>query len=220
MANFWMHNGFLQVEGEKMSKSLGNFVTIRDLLRQSNDPRWGEILRLNMSRTHYRQPIDWTNDGLAESAVTYGNFRRAVINADRTKARPSQSVLAALSDDLNTPAALAELHRLSHLALGTSGTPADAASELVGSLLLLGFDRAVDHVKAGSMRGDVEKAFQEVSARERGLDPSVINARIADRIAARSAKNFKESDRIRDELAKMGVVLKDTKDGTTWEIAR
>jgi cysteinyl-tRNA synthetase len=220
MANFWMHNGFLQVEGEKMSKSLGNFVTIRDLLRQSNDPRWGEILRLNMSRTHYRQPIDWTNDGLAESAVTYGNFRRAVINADRTKARPSQSVLAALSDDLNTPAALAELHRLSHLALGTSGTPADAASELVGSLLLLGFDRAVDHVKAGSMRGDVEKAFQEVSARERGLDPSVINARIADRIAARSAKNFKESDRIRDELAKMGVVLKDTKDGTTWEIVR
>ena len=186
MANFWMHNGFLQVEGEKMSKSLGNFVTIRDLLRQSNDPRWGEILRLNMSRTHYRQPIDWTNDGLAESAVTYGNFRRAVINADRTKARPSQSVLAALSDDLNTPAALAELHRLSHLALGTSGTPADAASELVGSLLLLGFDRAVDHVKAGSMRGDVEKAFQEVSARERGLVPSVINARIADRIAERS----------------------------------
>jgi cysteinyl-tRNA synthetase len=220
MANFWMHNGFLQVEGEKMSKSLGNFVTIRDLLRQSNDPRWGEILRLNMLRTHYRQPIDWTNDGLAESAVTYGNFRRAVINADRAKARPSQSVLAALSDDLNTPAALAELHRLSHLALGTSGIPADAASELVGSLLLLGFDRAVDHVKAGSMRGDIEKAFQEVSARERGLDPSVINARVADRIAARSAKNFKESDRIRDELAKMGVVLKDTKDGTTWEIAR
>jgi cysteinyl-tRNA synthetase len=220
MANFWMHNGFLQVEGEKMSKSLGNFVTIRDLLRQSNDPRWGEILRLNMLRTHYRQPIDWTNDGLAESAVTYGNFRRAAINADRAKALPSQSVLAALSDDLNTPAALAEFHRLSHLALGTSGIPADAASELVGSLLLLGFDRAVDHVKAGSMRGDVEKAFQEVSARERGLDPSVINARIADRIAARSAKNFKESDRIRDELAKMGVVLKDTKDGTTWEIAR
>jgi cysteinyl-tRNA synthetase len=220
MANFWMHNGFLQVEGEKMSKSLGNFVTIRDLLKQSSDPRWGEILRLNMLRTHYRQPIDWTNDGVAESAATYGNFRRAAIYADRVKVRPSQSVLAALSDDLNTPAVLAELHRLGHLALGTSGAPADAAAELVGSLLLLGFDRAVDHVRAGSTRGDVEKSFQEVSARERGLDPAEINSRIADRIAARSAKNFKESDRIRDELAKMGVVLKDTKDGTTWEIAR
>ena len=61
MANYWMHNGFLQVEGEKMSKSLGNFVTIRDALAQATDPRWGEILRLNMLRTHYRQPIDWTS---------------------------------------------------------------------------------------------------------------------------------------------------------------
>jgi len=104
--------------------------------------------------------------------------------------------------------------------LSASGTPGDAAAELAGSLLLLGFDRAVDHVKGGDARGDIEKAFQEVSARERGLDPAAIEARIADRIVARSAKNFKESDRIRDELAKMGVVLKDTKDGTTWEIAR
>jgi cysteinyl-tRNA synthetase len=220
MANFWMHNGFLQVEGEKMSKSLGNFVTIHDLLQQSNDPRWGEILRLNMLRTHYRQPMDWTNAGLAESAVIYGNFRRAVINSDRAKARPSRGILEALSDDLNTPAVFAELHRLGHLAQSPSGSPADAAAELVGSLLLLGFDRAVDHVRAGDVREDIVIAFQEVSARERGIDPAAINARIADRNAARKAKDFKESDRIRDELAKKGVVLKDTKDGTTWEIAR
>ncbi len=220
MANYWMHNGFLQVEGEKMSKSLGNFVTIRDASQQSNDLRWGEVLRLNMLRTHYRQPIDWTNDGLAESAVTYANFRRAVINADRAKARPSQTVLEALSDDLNTPAVLAELHRLGHHALAPSGAPADAAAELVGSLLLLGFDRAVDHVSKGGVRDAVAAAFEEVSAREKGLDPALIKARVADRIAARNAKNFTESDRIRDELAKMGVVLKDSKDGTTWEIAR
>ena len=220
MANFWMHNGFLQVEGEKMSKSLGNFVTIRDLLQRSSDPRWGEVLRLNMLRTHYRQPIDWTNDGLAKSAVIYGNFRRAVINADRARARPSRGVLEALSDDLNTPAVSTELHRLSHLALGVSGAPADAAAELVGSLLLLGFNRAVDHVQEGTVREDVAMAFQEVSAREKGLDPAEINARVAEQIAARRAKDFEESDRIRDELAKMGVVLKDTKDGTTWEIAR
>jgi cysteinyl-tRNA synthetase len=203
-----------------MSKSLGNFVTIRDLLQRSSDPRWGEVLRLNMLRTHYRQPIDWTNDGLAESAVIYGNFRRAVINADRARARPSRGVLEALSDDLNTPAVSTELHRLSHLALGVSGAPADAAAELVGSLLLLGFNRAVDHVQEGTVREDVAMAFQEVSAREKGLDPAEINARVAERIAARRAKDFEESDRIRDELAKKGVMLKDTKDGTTWEIAR
>ncbi len=221
MANYWMHNGFLQVEGEKMSKSLGNFVTIHDALQQNlADPRWGDILRLNMLKTHYRQPIDWTKDGLAESAVMYGNLRRAVINADRNKARPSQAVLAALSDDLNTPAALTELHRLGHSATASSGSPADAKAELVGSLLLLGFDRAVDHVKAGSVRHDIESAFEETTAREKGLDPAVINARIAARNAARKSKDFKESDRIRDELAAMGVVLKDSKDGTAWEIAR
>jgi cysteinyl-tRNA synthetase len=220
MANYWMHNGFLQVEGEKMAKSAGNFVTIRRALQQSNDPRWGDVLRLNMLRTHYRQPIDWTSEGISESAVTYANLRRAVINADKSKSRPSQVLLEALSDDLNTPAVLAELHRLAHLATATTGAPADAAAELVGSLLLLGFDRAVDHVNAGSVREDLVAAYEEVSAREKGLDPVLIKARVADRIAARKAKNFAESDRIRDELAKMGVVLKDSKDGTTWEIAR
>jgi cysteinyl-tRNA synthetase len=221
MANFWMHNGFLQVEGAKMAKSEGNFVTIRDALHQGgNDARWGEVLRLNMLKTHYRQPLDWTKGALSESMITYAILRRAVINADRTKARPSPACLSALCDDLNTPAVLVELHRLAHLATVPSGTPADAASELVGSLLLLGFDRAVDHVKEGTLRGDIAKAFEEVSAREKGLDPAIIDARVADRVAARKAKNFKESDSIRDELAKMGVLLHDTKDGTTWEIAR
>src|SRR5262249_7229341 len=143
MANFWMHNGFLQVEGEKMSKSLGNFVTIRDLLRQMpNDPRWGEVLRLNMLRTHYRQPIDWTQAGLNDAAMFYASLRQAVISANRARARPSAAILDALRDDLNTPAAIAELHQL-------AGGSADAADELVGSLLLLGFERAVDHVKTG-----------------------------------------------------------------------
>jgi cysteinyl-tRNA synthetase len=186
------------------------------LQQQSSDPRWGEVLRLNMLRTHYRQPIDWTNDGLNESVMTYANFRRAVINADRAKAKPSPGFLEALSDDLNTPAAFAELHRLGHLA----STSVEAAAELVGSLLLLGFDKAVDHVNAGEVGKDVTKAFEEVSAREKGLDPVAIDARVAERIAARKAKDFKASDRIRDELAQMGVVLKDSKDGTTWEIAR
>jgi len=221
MANYWMHNGFLQVEGEKMSKSLGNFVTMRDALAQSMDPRWGEVLRLNMLRTHYRQPIDWTQATLSESMVIYANFRRAVILANRAKAKPPAALTDALSDDLNTPAAITELHHLATKAMSPSGAPADSAAELVGSLLLLGFDRAVDHVKEdNSLRAGLIRAFAEDSAHEKGLDPMWLDKRVADRTAARKAKNFAESDRIRDELLAIGVVLKDSKDGTTWEIAR
>jgi cysteinyl-tRNA synthetase len=218
MANYWMHNGFLQVEGEKMSKSLGNFFTIRDVLGQMpNDRRWGEVVRLNMLKTHYRQPLDWTQAALHESNITYANFRQVVIGTNRNEARPSPAVLAALSDDLNTPAVLAELHRLASQVKSS----ADAAAELVGSLLLLGFDRAVDHVTADdSARDAAVRAFEEASAREAGLDPAQIRALIEARNAARKAKNFKEADRIRDELAGKGVVLKDSKEGTTWEIAR
>jgi cysteinyl-tRNA synthetase len=221
MANYWMHNGFLQVEGEKMSKSLGNFVTIRDALAQATDPRWGEILRLNMLRTHYRQPIDWTQATLSESMIIYANFRRAVILANRAKAKPSTVLMDALADDLNTPAAITELHHLATKAMSPSGAPAEAAAELVGSLLLLGFDRSVDHVKEdNSVRSGLIKAFAEDSAREKGLDPTWLDKQVANRSAARKAKNFAESDRIRDELLAMGVVLKDSKDGTTWELAR
>jgi cysteinyl-tRNA synthetase len=222
MANYWMHNGFLQVEGEKMSKSLGNFFTIREVLQQApNEPRWGEVVRLNMLKTHYRQPIDWTQSSLSESMVFYANLRRAVINAHTKKAPPSDAMMGALKDDLNTPLALAELHRLASQALSASVDSRDAAAELVGSLLLLGFERAIDHVSEdNSLREGLVRAFNESSAREIGLDPSDIDERVATRAAARRAKNFKESDRIRDELAAMGVVLKDSKDGTTWEISR
>ena len=117
MANFWMHNGFLQVEGEKMSKSLGNFVTIRELLAD-----WpGEVLRLAMLRTHYRQPIDWTVKGLEESWKTLDDWyalagrRRADERVRRLGAR------SAVLDDLNTPKALAELHGLRTLAQGGDG---------------------------------------------------------------------------------------------------
>jgi cysteinyl-tRNA synthetase len=252
MANWWMHNGHLQVEGEKMSKSLGNFVTIHELLARGRETWWGDVLRLNMLRTHYRQPIDWTEANLDESFHILGNLRRAVILSDRSHAKPSEALLEALADDLNTPAAIAELHRLAVEAMSTnSGTSADAAAELVGSLLLLGFDRSVAYVEEdnslrealmkaveehearqkgldpvaqvkedNSLRADLLRAFEEYEARQKGLDPGWIDKQVDDRTAARKAKNFAESDRIRDELAAMGVVLKDSKDGTTWEIAR
>ena len=133
--------------------------------------------------------------------------------------------MAALSDDLNTPAAIAELHRLAMQA--RSGTnPADAATELAGSLKLLGFERVIEHVTASGVREDILRSIEEVKARERGLEPAKLEKRISERLAARKAKDFKESDRIRDELAAMGVALKDGKDPetgeptTTWEIAR
>ncbi len=253
MANYWMHNGHLQAEGEKMSKSLGNFVTIHELLaRRPTESWWGDVLRLNMLRTHYRQPIDWTEANLEESQHILASLRRAVILANRTHAKPSEALLDALADDLNTPAAITELHHLAVEAMSaSSGTAADAADELLGSLLLLGFDRSVAHVeedsslheavmkaveehearqkrlgpvaqvkKDDSLRADLIRAFEEYEARQKGLDPAWIGKQVNDRTAARKAKNFAESDRIRDELAAMGVVLKDSKDGTTWEIAR
>jgi cysteinyl-tRNA synthetase len=226
MANYWMHNGFLQVEGDKMSKSLGNFVTIRDVLAQDPNNRWwGEIVRFNMLRTHYRQPIDWTQSAMAESMVAYGNFQRAVAGADLEHARPSQAFEEALMDDLNTPAAIAELHQLSARARAAGGASADAATELAGSLRLLGLDRAIEHAKRGGAREDILKSIEQVKARERGLEPATIAEKIDARLSARKAKDFKESDRIRDELAALGVVLKDGKDAsgnpvTTWEIAR
>jgi cysteinyl-tRNA synthetase len=192
--NTWMHNGFLQVEGEKMSKSLGNFVTIRELLAD-----WpGEVLRLNMLKTHYRSPIDWTLKGVEESARTLDDWYR--VTADTKDGQVSETVLDALADDLNTPQMIASLHGLRNSDAGPGA--------LAASLRFLGFLSE----SAAQWEGRKRKAS--------GIDADRVNALISDRIAARARKDFKESDRIRDELAAMGIAIKDSKDGTTWEIAR
>jgi cysteinyl-tRNA synthetase len=194
-----MHNGFLQVEGDKMSKSLGNFVTIRELLAD-----WpGEVLRLNMLKTHYRSPIDWTLKALEESAKTLDDWYW--VAADIKGGRPSDVVIEALSDDLNTPQMIASLHGVRNSA--ASGNE-QARDEFAASLRLLGFLSE----SAAAWNG----RKQLIS----GVDAKQIDALISDRTAARARKDFKESDRIRDELAAMGVVIKDSKDGTTWEVAR
>jgi cysteinyl-tRNA synthetase len=199
MANVWMHNGFLQAEGDKMSKSLGNFVTIRDLLAD-----WpGEVLRFTMLKTHYRSPIDWTLKGVEESAKTLDDWywMAGEINGDQ----PSRSVVDQLSDDLNTPQIITILHGLRNSA--ASGNERDR-SRFAASLRLLGFLSE----SAAEWKGRKHQAS--------GVDANQVDGLIADRAAARARKDFKESDRIRDELAAMGVVLKDSKEGTTWEIAR
>jgi cysteinyl-tRNA synthetase len=199
MANYWMHNEFLQIEDTKMSKSLGNFVTIRDLLAD-----WpGEVLRLNMLKAHYRSPMDWTLKGLEESAKTLDDWYW--VAADIKGGQPSDAVIEALSDDLNTPQMIAALHALRNKA--ASGNEHDRG-RFAASLRFLGF--------LSESAAEWKSRKQQASR----VDAKQIDSLISDRTAARARKDFRESDRIRDELAAMGVVIKDSKEGTTWEIAR
>jgi cysteinyl-tRNA synthetase len=198
MANVWMHNGFLQAEGEKMSKSLGNFFTIHDLLRTKSfgGRAWsGETLRLAMLRTHYRQPIDWTVASLEEADATLGRWYEIVGDVE-PGGEVSEGAEEALADDLNTPAALAELHRIA------SPSALKASANLLGLLT--------------KTRSSVRSA----ASNEAGIDVAVVAAILAQRAAARAERNWKESDRLRDQLAELGVAIKDSKDGTTWEVAR
>jgi cysteinyl-tRNA synthetase len=212
MANVWMHNGFLQVEGEKMSKSLGNFITIHELLETKKfggNPWHGRVVRLAMLGTHYRQPIDWTVDRLVQARSMlqdYAELLHGVAAADG----PHDDIVGALSDDLNTPSALSIVHGIAKSARRNPAT----AGQLKATLAFLGVlgDETVEELSPG----------REAHA----VDPAKVDALVAARLAARKAKDFKESDRIRDELSAMGVALKDAKDPktgaivTTWEVAR
>ncbi len=278
MANVWMHNGFLQVEGEKMSKSLGNFITIHELLKQYE----GSVLRLNMLRTHYREPIDWkslelerANRELADWADTIDksglgeNLEAAQIEALQ-EARIDSVLVKALSDDLNTPLAIARLSQLAQ----TAKHSRDAAKTFLANLTFLGLDKNIDkpgyfyesftasmfesgprvqlgspeHKKILSYRALTANGFiQSASIIHRDLslrgiyislnDKGVLHVgnetsadfkrrvqeKIDARIAARKAKDFKESDRIRDELDKMGIQIMDRKDAngeitTDWNV--
>jgi cysteinyl-tRNA synthetase len=213
MANVWMHNGFLQVEGDKMSKSLGNFVTIRELLETDNfgARKWeGSVLRYAMLSTHYTQPIDWTSARLHWARKQLSDFSRvaelnesAVFRSDDVDSR----VISALSDDLNTPAVIAELNR-QFSAVNHKSADLGLVRAFLASLDLLGLN------------------VSELSPRISTADQGAIEIKIARRNAARSARDFEESDRIRDELVAMGVMLKDGKDPitgkptTAWEIKR
>ena len=217
LARYWMHNGFLQVEGEKMSKSLGNFFTIRDLLETYNfgGAKWdGRAIRFAMLTTHYRQPIDWTEGRLIDSISSLQGFRSWVGLTRRRSEALYEPFLEALCDDLNVPQAIAELFALVKEIRGTSVS--DGAQEmridmLSNSFELLGLD-GLSNFGAGAFFRTEEQI---------GSEKVQIDSLIAGRNAARKAKNFRESDRIRDELLAKGIVLKDNSDGTTtWEVKR
>lgn len=204
-ARYWMHNGYLTVEGEKMSKSLGNFFTVRDVLSKAP----GEIIRLAMLMTHYRSPFDWT-DNLLEQAK--GLLNRLYMVTASFKGEPaaefSREMLAALSDDMNTPLAIRHLHRLSndiaHARNEESAIKAQAQLKKDASVLGLLGKTAEEWVKGDTSAGEAAE----------------IDKMIAIRIDAKKAKNFAEADAIRKKLAEQGVILEDKPDGTTlWRRA-
>jgi cysteinyl-tRNA synthetase len=202
MANIWMHNGFLQVEGEKMSKSLGNFITIRQALAD-----WpGEVLRFNMLKTHYRQPIDWTVAGLRESQRELDRWYPLAKQFAESEAILAPEFAAALEDDLNTPDAITVMRRLYK----------EAAEEVAFA--------GARFASCGHLLGLFEKSLGEWThwkPVDFEIDEILVARKIKDRLDARKAKDWAASDRIRDELAEMGVALKDNKDGTTsWEVKR
>ena len=191
-------------------------MTIHDLLEQAFGGReWpGGVLRLAMLRTQYRQPIDWTRDGLEESDRILDSWRASLLAGSTYQMEfneghrdqyeqfePHQEVINALKDDLNTPSVIAILHKLSKSA------EVATKQQFFGSLKFLGFTNFDVMKREQALEGELD-------------NDSRVSVLVQERDAARARRDWKESDRIRDELAKMGVVLKDTKDGTTWEIAR
>ena len=206
--NLWMHNGFVRVDDEKMSKSLGNFFTIREVLKKY-DP---EVVRYFILASHYRSPLNYGDESLeqAKSALTrlYTALKDLPGATLPQRTEYEQRFNDAMDDDFNTPIAVAVLFDLARdINKVRTDDPAQAAA--LGALLrslggILGILQrtADDYLKAGSTAG--------------GLGDAEINVLIAERIAARNAKNFAESDRIRDALKRQGVILEDAAGGTTW----
>ena len=199
MARYWLHNGFLSMDSEKMSKSLGNVKLVHDLLKEWD----GETLRLALMSGHYRQPLDFTASLLTQSKATldrlYNALRRMDVDADEVGA--PHGLMAALCDDLNTPLALAEL-----AALATEANKAEPFEwpRLKGQMLAAG-------ALLGLLQQDPEDwARGDASEAER------IDALVAGRVAARKAKDFAEADRIRKELAAEGIEIMDGPEGSTW----
>lgn len=210
LARFWLHNGFVNIESEKMSKSLGNVLLVHDLIDQAP----GEAIRLALLAGHYRQPLDWTAEGLAQAKRMldrlYGALRNlADVRAEATSDAVPDAFLKALLDDLNTPKALAELFAIAKRANTETdpGTKALLKAELIGAGRLIGI-----------LEMDPEAWFAGGGTASH-IDGEEIERLIAARNAARKEKNFAEADRIRDELAAKGVQIEDGPQGTSWRVA-
>jgi cysteinyl-tRNA synthetase len=208
-ARVWMHNGFLMVNGEKMSKSLGNFFTVHELIEEFP----GEAIRLLLLKTHYRAPLDFTKEGVREAKGNLDRWYRVLAEGGgRTVAQPD-AVVAALGDDLNTPAAIAALNESADAYFtAVKGGDSAAAAAAIGAL-------RAGAALVGLLQQDPAAWFRWQPAGQDAIGEAEIEALIAQRLAARKARNFTEADRIRAELKAKGVVLEDSPKGTTWKRA-
>ena len=200
-ANHWVHNGFVTVEGNKMAKSDGNFVTVNELKEKYQ----GEVIRLTMILTHYRQPLNWTNDNLQESKKTldkwYQYFSEVDFKPDLS-VMIDENVMNALNDDMNTPQAIAELHKLFK---NCKSTNPDSLNKFLISAQFLG------------LMNDEPSQWLSWGKDNISVDQNKIESLISQRNAARANKDFAEADRIRDELENLGIVLEDKGAGTKWK---
>ena len=200
-ANYWLHNGFLTVEGNKMSKSEGNFITVNEL----KDRYHGEVIRLAMLMTHYRQPLNWTENSLLESKKILNKWFSFFLDIEISKVDEDfvdESILSALKDDINTPKAISELHQLFK-----NCTKEDVLSikKFINSARLLG------------LMLSSPKEWMEWNVRENNLDEIKINELIEKRNLLRDQGNYSDADKIRDQLDKLGITLEDKDGKTTWK---
>ena len=204
MASVWMHNGYLMAEGEKMSKSLGNFYTVHDLLQEFP----GEAIRLTLLKTHYRQPLDFTKDGIREAKAELDGFYGALRGVPVTDSdEASAALMDALCDDLNTPLAISQLHSLAAAANKADGAAKPAAAGALKSAAGV----------LGLLQQDPEEWFKwQPPAKAGGLSDAEIDALIAERVAARQAKDFARADEIRGILTAEGIAVEDSAEGATW----
>jgi cysteinyl-tRNA synthetase len=240
---YWMHNGFVIVNGEKMSKSLGNFYTVRDLLNRGER---GEAIRLLLLKTHYRAPLDFTDDGLKQAKAELDRWYRALGTLDDVVAEPCDhplpveqaGALGDLADDLNSPMAIARLHAIADFVLNPSKhIHVPSGGPVVHTRAQMKYRFLMNAELLGVLRQEPKEWFQGVTAAQisghahgyakvsgtltdaRAVDVQEIEDAIAARLAARKAKNFAEADRIRDDLKAKGVILEDGPKGTTWKRA-
>jgi len=207
-ARYWVHNGHLMVNGEKMSKSLGNFFTVREIL----DKVPGEAIRLYVLSTHYHQPLNWTDEGLKQARQTMDRLYtalRGTPDVSLDDAAPEDAFMDALCDDLNTPLAISRLHAMA-TALNKASTETEKA-EIKKTLL-------ASARLTGVLLKTPEEWFKG-GEKDGGLSEKDIEEMIARRVAARKNRDFALADAIRKELAEKGVVIEDTPAGTQWKRA-
>ena len=201
-SNFWMHNGFVTVEGSKMSKSEGNFITIHQLKRKYQ----GEVIRLAMIMTHYRQPLNWTEETLLEAKKILDRWYGFISKCNMSKASKNDVsiyIIEALSDDVNSPKAIAELHQI-FKSLNTNDT--EKVQQFIDSAQLLGL-----------LNNDPNEWKNWIKL-DSNVDENKISQLLDSRNMARKKGDYSSADRIRDELDQMGVILED-KDGiTSWKL--